>query len=128
MLEVNLGYGRDCTLPRTPLEFSRQLDAWSLLGLPLCVALTVPGGCQEDPLARRREALPPGSWSLQAQQAWVARYVPLILAKPIVQAVVWNQLRDAAPHDFPNAGLLDDRGQMKPAMRTLTAIRQTMLK
>ena len=35
VLEVNLGYRPGCTLPRTPLEFSRHLDYWSLLGLPL---------------------------------------------------------------------------------------------
>jgi hypothetical protein len=128
VLEINLGYQPGCTLPRTPLEFSRQLDYWSLLGLPLFVALGVPGGDGDDPLARRRTALPPGQWDLLAQQAWVARYVPLILAKPAVQGVVWSQLRDSVPHDFPHAGLLDERGHAKPALRALAAIRQTLLK
>ena len=118
MLEVNLGYGPAARCRGARWSSAGNSTAWSLLGLPLCVALTVPGGWGR-PVRARRGPLPPGSWSLQGQQAWIARYVPLILAKPIVQAVVWNQLRDGVPHDFPNAGLLDDRGQMKPAMRTL---------
>ncbi len=128
VLEVNLGYRPGCTLPRTPLEFSRHLDYWSLLGLPLYLALSVPSGDGDDPLARRSGTVPPGTWSLQAQQAWVTRYVPLILAKPGVQGVVWSQLRDSVPHDFPHAGLLDARGRAKPALRALAAIRQTLLK
>ena len=128
VLEVNLGCWPGCTLPRTPLEFNRQLDTWSLLGLPLYVAVTVPSAYHEDPLARRRIGLPPGNWTAQTQQNWVARYAPLILAKPLVQGMFWNQLRDSVPHDFPHAGLLDDRGQAKPALRTLAAIRLTLLK
>ena len=64
-----------------------------------------------------------GSWNLAAQQAWAARYVPLILAKPGVQAVVWNQFEDAQPHEFPHAGLLTPQGQAKPALRTLASLR-----
>ena len=110
------------------MEFSRQLDYWSLLGLPLYVALSVPSGDGDDPLARRRMAAPPGRWTLESQQAWIARYVPLILAKPGVQGIVWNQLRDSVPHDFPHAGLLDEHGRAKPALRALAAIRQALLK
>ncbi len=128
ILEVNLGCGANCTLPRTPLEFSRQLDYWSLLGLPLYLAITVPSGTGEDALAQRRVTLPPGTCTPHSQQAWIARYAPLILAKPAVQGILWNQLRDSVPHDFPHGGLLDERCQAKPALRTLAAIRQTLLK
>jgi hypothetical protein len=46
----------------------------------------------------------------------------------MVQGVVWNQLRDSLPHDFPHGGLFDDRRQAKLALRTLATIRQTYLK
>ena len=29
------------------------------------------------------------------------------MAKPAVQGVIWNQLRDNQPHDFPHGGLFD---------------------
>jgi hypothetical protein len=128
MMEINLGYYPGGTLPRHPLEFNRQLDTWSLLGLPLWLSISAPSAHHDDPLAQRRIAILPGSWTAAAQQAWAARFVPLALAKPMVQGVVWNQLRDSVPHDFPHGGLFDERRQAKPALRTLAALRQTLLK
>lgn len=128
MLEINLGYHPGGTLPRSPLEFSRQLDYWSLLGLPLYVSVTVPSADGDDPLAARRVRLRPGRWTARAQQAWVARYVPLILSKPAVQGVFWNQLYDSQPHEFPHGGLFDPKQQPKPALGTLASIRGTHLR
>ena len=127
MLEINVGYWPGGTLLRHPLEFNRQLDAWSLLGLPLWLSVSAPSGYHEDPLAQHKAAMPSSSWTPAAQQAWVARFVPLLLAKPMVQGVLWNQLRDSDPHDFPHGGLFDDRRHAKLALRTLAAIRQTYL-
>lgn len=128
MLEMNLGCFRGATMPRTELDLSRQLDYWSLLGLPLMVSLNIPSADGDDPLAQRRVKIPPGSWTPESQQAWLARYVPLMLAKPSVQGVFWNQLRDNLPHDLPHAGLWNDRRQAKPALRTLAAIRAAWLR
>jgi len=128
VLEINLGYFPGGTLPRDPLEFSRELDHWSLLGLPLHVALCVPSADGADPLAQIRTKLPAGFWNVKSQQAWIARYLPLILAKPYVHGVLWSQLRDYEPHDFPHGGLFDLRRHPKPALRTLASIRQAHLR
>ena len=128
MLEMNVGYYPAGTLPRHAIEFSRQLDAWSRLGLPLWLSVSAPSGHQADPLAQRKLTLPSDRWTPEAQQRWAARFVPLALAKPAVQGVIWNQLRDSQPHDFPHGGLFDDRRNAKLALRTLGAIRQTYLK
>lgn len=124
VLEINLDYQPGGTLPRTALEFGRQLDYWSLLGLPMLVSITVPSGDHEDPLAQRPAEVPPEVWTAQTQQSWVARYVPLILAKPLVQGLFWNQLYDARPHEFPHGGLFDEHDRPKPALHTLAAIRR----
>lgn len=112
MLEINVGYGPGCTRPRPILEMSRQLDAWVKLRLPLWISVCASGGESDE---------------LSAQQTFAARFVPLALAKPAVEAVVWNQLRDAEPYEFPHAGLFDAGGQIKPALRTLAAIRRKYL-
>jgi hypothetical protein len=127
MLEINLGYWPDGTLPRPLLEFSRQLDYWAMLGLPLMISLTVPSSGKNDPLSARQVKISPAGWTPQAQRLWIARYLPMLLAKPYVQAVVWNQLSDAEPHDFPHGGLFDQGRQPKPAVKTLGLIRQTYL-
>lgn len=128
MMEVNLGYSPGGTLPRHPLEFSRQLDMWSLLGLPLWVSVSAPSECGPDALAHSKVTLPSGSWDVAAQQAWVSQFVPLILAKPMVQGIIWNQLRDCVPHEFPHGGLLDAQRQAKPALNAFAALRQSLLR
>ena len=127
MLEINVGHYPGGTLHRDPLEFSRMLDYWSQLGVPLFLTLSVPSDWRADPLALRRTKLPPGSWTTEVQQAWVSRYMPLLLAKPNVYGILWNQLRDAEPHDFAHGGLFDRTGRAKPALEQLAAVRQTCL-
>lgn len=124
MLEINVGCSPGGSLPRHPLEVSRLLDAWGKFGLPLWLSLSAPSAESEDPLAERTAPLPANWWSPAAQQSWVARVVPLALAKPMVRGVLWNQLCDSQPHDFPHGGLFDAHRQAKPALRTLAAIRQ----
>ncbi len=123
LLEMNFGCFAGGTLPRSEIDLNRLLDYWGLLGLPLLVGLSLPSADGADPKARQKIDFSAGSWSLAAQQAWAARYLPLILAKPGIQAVVWNQFEDGQPHDFPHAGLLTPQGQAKPALRTLAALR-----
>jgi hypothetical protein len=141
MIEMNVGYWPGGTLPRHPVEFSRQLDAWNMLGLPLWLSLCAPSAEGDDPLAQRKtKVVPAGAtglgsgtpapvgWSPAAQRAFAARFVPLALAKPGVQGVVWNQVCDSQPHRFPHAGLFDPSGRPKPALATLAAMRQNHLK
>jgi len=128
MLEINVGYYPGGTLPRNPLEFSRQLDAWSVWGLPLWLSICAPSVCDADPMAHRNVKLPPGTWTPAAQRAWVARYVPLMLAKSGVQGVIWNQLHDSRPHEFPYGGLFDLRRRAKPTLNALVSLRRVLLK
>lgn len=128
MLEINVGYFPGGSLSRDPLEFSRLLDYWSLLGTPLFVTLSVPSNTAHDPRARRQVRLPAGGWSPEAQQDWVSRYLPMILAKSCVHGVVWSPLRDSEPHEFPHGGLFDGEGRPKPALDVLASIRRENLK
>jgi len=128
MLEINVGYHPGGTMPRDPIEFSRQLDNWSLLGVPLYLSVCAPSASHADPLASRQTKLPPDSWNAKTQQMWVSRYLPLLLAKPYVNGLLWNQLRDTEPHDFPHGGLFDLRRHPKPALRQLASIRTAHLR
>jgi hypothetical protein len=127
MIELNLGYPAGGTPLRPIIELGRMIDAWSTVGLPLWVSLCAPSAAVEDPLARRGGAAPRDNWTAAAQNSLAARIVPFLLAKPAVQGVLWNQLDDGRPHDFPHGGLLDARGRPKPALRSLAAIRKAIL-
>ncbi|MHC4401699.1 MAG: hypothetical protein ACYTG0_18665 [Planctomycetota bacterium] len=127
-LDVNVGYHPGGSMLRDPLEFSQHLDYWSLLSVPMFVAVTVPSASDFDPLARRPASLSAGSWTPESQENWATRYLPLLLAKPYVHGVLWNQLRDFESHEFPYGGLFDLKKQAKPALGRLTAIRRAYLK
>ena len=109
-LEFNLGTGTNNTLPRDLFEFSNHLDLWGTLGLPLLLSLRVPSDG--------------GSFTPGWQQYWLERYLPLIFARPTVQAIIWNQLFDTEADDFPHSGLVDSRGQAKPALAALAVLRK----
>ena len=127
MWELNVGCQPGGTSTRTIFEFSRHLDLWSGFGLPLWITVSTPSGTGADPRAARPISLSPESWSAKGQAVWIARHVPLMLAKPYVQGVFWNPLRDAEPHDFPHTGLFDTHDHAKPALKTLATIRQAYL-
>jgi hypothetical protein len=127
MLEINLGYHPDGTLPRGLLSFSKQLDLWALLGLPLWISLCVPAGSDDDPKALLDEKITPRAWTPVDQADWIADYLPLIVSKPYVQGVFWNQLCDGQPHAYPHGGLFDAEERPKPALSTLASIRRTFL-
>lgn len=128
LLEMNLGYHPGGTFARDLLEISRHLDHWALLGAPLYISICAPSSDQPDPLAHYGNRHPPPQSSPQSQQLWISRLLPILVAKPYIQGVIWNHLRDFIPHEYPHAGLFDLRRQAKPALRTLAAIRQAFLK
>ena len=128
MIEMNVGYSPGGTLPRHPVEFSRQVDTWSSLGLPLWISLCAPSAEGDDPLARRKTKVVPAAWSPAAQRAFAARFAPLAIAKPGVQGVIWSQLCDNQVHRFPHAGLFDAAGRPKPALASLAVLRQNHLR
>ena len=130
-IEINMGYQPSGSYPRDRLEFSRLLDLWSYLGLPLHVTLAVPGGEANEPttrggLAPMAHAMP-GGWSPENQAAWIKHYVPLLISKPSVHGVFWNQLTDGDSEELPFGGLFDAAGNPKPGLTALVGLRRKHL-
>jgi Glycosyl hydrolase family 10 len=129
-LEINVGYHPGGSVHRGPLAISRLVDTWSLLELPLLVALTLPSSAAEDPhsngkvrvLSSDKDEVSP-----QTQRDWINEHIPLLLAKNAVQVVLWNQLSDAAPHHYPHSGVFDAQDKPKPALEALRKIRKRCL-
>lgn len=125
-LELNVGYWPHGSLDRTPLAFSRLIDQWSLLELPLLITLSTASSSESDDKATSKAKIRRAT-SPDAQREWVECYLPLILAKNSVQVVIWNQLSDAQTHEFPHAGLFDTRGESKPALEAIHQARTAYL-
>jgi hypothetical protein len=129
-LEINVGYHPGATIHRSPLAYSRLIDIWSLLDLPLLVALTAPSSAADDAAANRGIKVFSGDASQVSpatQAAWIQRHVPLLLAKNCVQVILWNQLCDATPHEYPHGGLFDAKDKPKPGLEVLRKIRKDYL-
>lgn len=130
-LEINFGYVPGGTEPRDPLEFGRQFDRWAMLGLPLLVTLTVPGGSGADAhaqvAARAINYSNRAELSAQAQAAWGERYLPVLLAKQPVQGIIWNQLLDSQPHAWPHGGLYDAESNARPLAALFESLRRKHL-
>jgi hypothetical protein len=65
--------------------------------------------------------------SPDTQRAWAERFLPVLLAKQPVQAVIWNQLSDVSPHPFAHGGLVDADRRIKPIVDYLHTLRREHL-
>lgn len=128
-LEISAGYDGTGTPARDFLDVNRLIDLWSCLNVPLYITLTYPSAAGPDPLAfGEAQPLARTKWSVELQQQWVESLVPLLLSKPAVQGIVWNQLTDATPHEYPWGGLFDNQSEPKPSLASLSVLRKIHLK
>jgi hypothetical protein len=130
-LEVNAGFSPGGSVHRPTFEWGRLLDQWSLWGLPLMVNISAASDTTRDPAARKNieVSLPAGMDSTEQdpQRHWAGSVLPLLLARSAVQVVLWNQVSDAEPHEFPHAGLFDAKQQPKPTLQLMRDLRKSLL-
>jgi hypothetical protein len=130
-LEINAGYWPRGSAHRPAFEYGRLIDQWSQLGLPLMVLLTAADSDSPDPQAAKNINVEliqtPGENSQDVQANWASLVAPLLLARPAVQVLIWNQLSDADPHDFPHSGLFDEKSKPKPTLALLRELRKSCM-
>jgi len=116
---------------REILEVSRMIDAFGFLGKPIRLVVGFPSAGDPDPLADPGQAVGPGrlgaQYTAEGQQAWVRQYLELLICKPQVEEIRWCHFDDRAPHVYPYCGLIDTKGQLKPAFGDLLALRRKHL-
>ena len=130
-LEVNAGYEPGGSFHRPTIEWGKLLDQWSMWGLPLMACVSSASATTRDPSARKNieVSLPAGMGDTDqdAQRHWAGSILPLLLARSAVQVVLWNQLSDAEPHEFPHAGLFDAKQHPKPTLDLMRDLRKSLL-
>lgn len=119
-LEIAVGYQQRGGAPRDLLDFSRLIDQWSMLEVPLSLTLAFPSSCDANANCLQDVAVDCNgwkhAWSAEAQAEWIDSYVPMLMAKQSVVGIYWSHLTDAAAHDFPNSGLIDTAGVAKAGL------------
>jgi len=107
-LEINAGFFPNGSGHRATFEMGRLLDQWSTWGLPLMMNLSTASAATADPGAQSTAQIELANPQADdSQRAWAASVLPLLLARNSVQVILWNQLDDSGPHEFPHAGLFD---------------------
>ncbi|MBI1347291.1 glycoside hydrolase [bacterium] len=131
-LEIAMGYQPRCSQYRGLLEFSRLVDQWSVLGVPLHLTLASPSSVGPDLLAQPDLEIEPSIWPGGCEEAsqayWLQQLIPLLLAKPAVASISWSTFSDTDPHEFPRSGLLSVDGSPKRAMETFIDFRHRFAK
>lgn len=123
-LEFNVGYLHRSSYDRPAVCWSRLLDQWSSLNVPLYLTFRVPSDSRPDPLAS--VPTPPiwKGWTSRQQAVWASQILPLLLAKPYVYGIEWAVFRDYRPHDYPHAGLISSDGKIKRTQKMLAEIQK----
>jgi hypothetical protein len=131
-LEVVMGVTGRGSYCRDPLDFSRMLDLYALLGVPLQVTLGYPSSSASDTDADPEMSVGFGRWrdshSPAIQADWAEAFASLALCKHFVQGLTWTHFSDAEPHQFPHCGVVDAQSQPKPALERLRALRTRHLR
>jgi hypothetical protein len=127
-LELNYGFASHATFPRDWIDFSRQLDRWSMLGAPLMIEITAPTSKAPDARAKMDSVPLTMVPAMQDAQQWFVQHaLPILLAKPYIHGVICNQVLERAEYDFPNATLIQADGSASQSLRWLTQLREECL-
>ena len=130
-LEIAPGYQYPGSPLRELFEFSRILDLFSCLGLPLHVSLALPSS-GDFPALTAGHAWPdavawPKPLDESVQAEWGTSWLNLAVAKPFVNSVTWIEPRDSHNRLFVGAGLLRSDGSSKPLYAWFTDFAKSKL-
>jgi hypothetical protein len=127
-LELNFDCWPGGSFPRDPIELSRLIDRWSMLGLPLMVIISKP-----------TTALTPGDgsrlsgWKTQGSAGSLSAetMLRLLISKPSVHAVIWNSDGSHSGSAIPGAcsctSLWNAQGESLPLLGQMAELRTTYL-
>jgi hypothetical protein len=130
-IEIAPGYTNPGSHLRDLFEFSKLLDLYSLLNVPLHLSLVIPSSSGPDPNADPSIQVDSPQWPTPPdeimQSTWGARWLALAVAKPFVRSVSWLQASDSLPHTFPHGGLYRADQSPKPLFTWLQSLRQDVI-
>jgi hypothetical protein len=128
-IEVAPGFSAPGSPMRELFEFSRLLDLFALVGLPVHVSLAIPSSTIAGGDAK--VSVDPRQWPRapddDLQREWASRFIALAVAKPFVRSVTWIEPTDVAPQVFPAAGLFRANHSPKSIVDWLRGFRRDFL-
>jgi Glycosyl hydrolase family 10 len=130
-IEIAPGFSAPGSHLRDLFEFSKLLDLFSLLSVPLSIWMALPSADGPDPNADPNVRIESSQWPTavdeSVQATWGSKWLALAVAKPFVRTINWLQASDDAPHLYPHAGLIRPDQTAKPLHAWLKMLRKEML-
>lgn len=128
-LDINLDYWPGGSAIRDPLQWIELLDIWSQLGLPLVICLRCPSGDRVAPTAETGSDVNFPRLAVEDSQRFelLRTVIPMLIARPIVHGIVWQQWSDGDDSRFPGGGLVDEQGKEKLSLEFLRQLRTDWL-
>ncbi len=132
-LEWLMGVPTRTQYTRDLFQLSSMLDRFSTLGKPVFLTgIGVPDRMTPDSTDSSGGAWDPSSagrwhepWSPNQQAKWLEEFSRIALSKPYIENLCWANFADISP-TIPGGGLLNDMLQPKPALATVTALREAL--
>src|SRR5690606_12549085 len=138
-LRIQMGQPAPGRVTRDLAAISDLLDRFAELDKPIAItAVGAPSQPLQPPAADRDgdgtvpqpPAPDPGywraPWSPELQARWLTQALSVMLGKPYVHSVCWQDLYDSADADMPSGGLMTDTGVAKPAAVALAELRKSI--
>jgi hypothetical protein len=135
-LRMQMGQPAPGRATRDLMAMADLLDRYAEMDKPICItAAGAPSQAVPAPAPAPGEpalpAIDPGfwraAWSPEMQARWVQQAVGVMVSKPYVHSVCWQDLYDSAAADMPAGGLLNEAGAPKPAAAALAELRRSIL-
>ena len=124
-LEINLDYWPNGSAIRDPLQWIDLIDVWAQLDLPLVICLRAPSGGERNCTDRRIDRLVNQQRSnlTETQRLSLLETVlPMMIARPTVHGIIWQQWQDGDDRRFPRGGIVDESGNEKPIQQLLSRL------
>ena len=112
-LEINLDLWPNGSAVRDPLQWIDLVDIWAQLGLPMVLCLRSP--CGGDAEIRGTETRNQICSNLSDQQRidFLKTILPMMVARPSVHGMIFQQWQDSDDPRYPNSGIVQADGTHK---------------
>ncbi len=129
-LDINLDYWPNGSMIRDPLQWIDLVDVWAQLGLPLVICLRMPTGpgAKLTPEDSHHRPVNSSSSNLTDENriTFLKTVMPMMIARPSVHGMIWQQWSDTDDSRFPNSGLVDEQGAPKAIHAAVKHIRNAI--
>ena len=121
-LEINLDLWPNGSAIRDPLQWIDLVDIWAQLGLPMVLCLRAPCGGNVETKGAETRNQTCSNLSDQQRIDFLKTILPMMVARPSVHGMIFQQWQDSDDPRYPNSGIVQADGAHKEILAVLEAV------